>query len=78
MHQIRVHLAHLGHPIVGDELYGGRTRDEERNTLLARSALHSESITFIHPGTGEPTRIEAPLHEDMRAFLERFGIEATD
>ena len=74
MHQIRVHLAHLGHPIVGDELYGGRRQDEKGTALLNRAALHSASLTFIHPATGEPMTIEAPLWKDMREFLERIGI----
>jgi 23S rRNA pseudouridine1911/1915/1917 synthase len=75
MHQIRVHLAHLGHPIVGDELYGGKREDEAGKSLLDRAALHSESITFFHPGTGEPATISAPLWDDMRAFLKEHGME---
>jgi 23S rRNA pseudouridine1911/1915/1917 synthase len=75
MHQIRVHLAHLGHPLVGDELYGGRREDDAGRPLLDRAALHSESITFIHPGTGEPSTISAPLWDDMRAFLIEHGME---
>jgi 23S rRNA pseudouridine1911/1915/1917 synthase len=74
MHQIRLHLAHLGHPLVGDELYGGRREDESGRPLLDRAALHSESITFIHPGTGEPMTISAPLWDDMRAFLKEHGM----
>jgi 23S rRNA pseudouridine1911/1915/1917 synthase len=75
MHQIRVHLAHLGHPVVGDELYGGRTRDEEGAPLLDRPALHSLSLTFKHPATGERVTLDAPLWPDMREFLEKRGIE---
>lgn len=75
MHQIRVHAAHLGHPLVGDELYGGRRVDAEGRPLLDRAALHSAELTFVHPATGEPTTLTAPLWKDMREFLERFGIE---
>lgn len=73
-HQIRVHLAHVGHPLVGDELYGGPTRDARGATLLERPALHSESLTFVHPRTGEPMTLRAPLWRDMRELLERIGL----
>ena len=51
-HQIRLHLAEYGHPILGDRRYGGRQAD--------RLMLHAESLTFEHPLTGEETRIVAP------------------
>jgi 23S rRNA pseudouridine1911/1915/1917 synthase len=75
-HQIRLHAARLGHPLVGDELYGGRTRDEAGEALLPRVALHSSTLTFNHPATGEPMTLEAPLWEDMREFLEARGLGA--
>jgi len=61
-HQIRVHLAHAGHPIAGDDKYG----DFELNRRLARAGhrrmyLHAQSIAFRHPRSGAPLRIEAPL-----------------
>ena len=59
-HQIRVHLAHLGHPLVGDFLYGTEERD-----VIARPALHSWQAEFIHPVTGERLHFSAPLPEDM-------------
>jgi 23S rRNA pseudouridine1911/1915/1917 synthase len=74
-HQIRIHAAHLGHPLVGDEPYGGRSRDVSGAVLLDRAALHSSTITFIHPGTGEPMTLEAPLWADMRAFLRSHGLD---
>ncbi|MCS7101571.1 MAG: RluA family pseudouridine synthase [Burkholderiaceae bacterium] len=73
-HQIRVHLAHLGYPIVGDEKYG----DFELNRRLARADaaprltrmfLHAASLHFAHPITGAPLHIEAPLPPECRAFL---------
>lgn len=72
-HQIRVHLSHLGYPIVADDMYGGvvlRERDVQvtgdDRTILGRVALHAALLGFRHPISGEPVRFEAPLHEDMR------------
>lgn len=62
-HQVRVHLAHLGHPVVGDREYG---RADER---ITRPALHAFVLGFKHPVTGERLRFERPLPEDMRRFL---------
>jgi hypothetical protein len=63
-HQIRVHLAHLGHPLLGDDLYGGRA-DE-----IARHALHSARLSLRLPRTGEPMTLEAPLPEDMKRLTD--------
>ncbi|MBQ0018829.1 MAG: RluA family pseudouridine synthase [Clostridiales bacterium] len=63
-HQIRVHLTHIGHPIVGDELYGG-----EAPELIDRQALHAYHIEFIHPMNKEPLVIEAPLPEDINSAI---------
>ncbi len=63
-HQIRVHMAHLGHPVLGDQLYGGMGPG-----LIARQALHAKSLSFPHPVTGERLRIEAPLPADLRELL---------
>ena len=65
-HQIRVHMAHLGHPVLGDHLYG-----EEHPQLIDRQALHSYSLAFLHPVTGKPIKITAPLPSDMEEALER-------
>ena len=54
-HQIRVHLAHLGHPLLGDDLYGGSTE------LIPRHALHSAQLTLTHPHTGERLSVTSPL-----------------
>jgi len=58
-HQIRVHFAHIGHPVLGDHLYGSPTE------LIGRQALHAEEIVFAHPVTGQAMRIKAPLPEDI-------------
>jgi 23S rRNA pseudouridine1911/1915/1917 synthase len=76
-HQIRVHLAHIGLPIVGDPLYGGRHRvpagatAEVREALgaLTRQVLHAARLAFPHPLTGRPLEFEAPLPADLRALL---------
>jgi 23S rRNA pseudouridine955/2504/2580 synthase len=73
-HQIRVHLAHAGHPILGDEKYG----DFELNRALAKQGvrrllLHARRLSFRHPLSGERLRLEAPLPPDLRRFVaERF------
>lgn len=65
-HQIRVHLSHMGYPIVGDTLYG--TADDN---LIKRQALHAKSLSFLHPVTGKPLNLEAALPEDMVLLLNR-------
>lgn len=67
-HQIRVHLAHVGHPVVGDRQYG-RARDTELPAPAARQMLHAERLAFRHPRTNEPMEFTAPLPEDMRRLL---------
>ena len=76
-HQIRVHMAHLKTPIVGDPLYGGPLKlpkgaSEELIAALRgfrRQALHAEVLEFAHPASGEAIRCEAPLPADMQALL---------
>jgi 23S rRNA pseudouridine1911/1915/1917 synthase len=76
-HQIRVHLAHAGYPIVGDPVYGGRRRlpagasPALRAALegFHRQALHAARLTFAHPRTGKSTTCDAPLPADFAALL---------
>nr|WP_325344535.1 RluA family pseudouridine synthase [Xylophilus sp.] len=69
-HQIRVHMASLGHPLVADALYGGAPA-----AGLARQALHAFRLAFVHPATGAAVDLRAPLPRDMREALVRWGIE---
>lgn len=62
-HQIRVHFSYIGHPLIGDTMYGGP--DE----LLARHALHSYHLHLVHPLTEEYMEFEIPLPEDLQALL---------
>ncbi|MGM9970230.1 MAG: RluA family pseudouridine synthase [Anaeroplasma sp.] len=64
-HQIRVHFSHIGHPLLGDELYGGNKK------LIKRVALHSYKLNFIHPITKKMIDIEKDLPYDMRLLRER-------
>jgi 23S rRNA pseudouridine1911/1915/1917 synthase len=76
-HQIRVHLAHLRHPLIGDPLYGGQFRPPKAASteLLAalqgfrRQALHAERLGFVHPTDGRSMEFASPLPEDFRALL---------
>ena len=63
-HQIRVHMAHIGHPLTGDFLYG-----TEAHSLISRPALHSARLSLLHPVTGEPMAWEQPLPEDMKRLI---------
>lgn len=68
-HQIRVHMAHLGHPLLGDALYGGDC------AALSRQALHCAGLAFFHPERGEWVRLFAPLPADMAALCGPVGEE---
>ena len=64
-HQIRVHLASIGHPLEGDPVYAGKAR-----AAFRRQALHAWKLAFVHPGTGKTVRFESPLPGDFKALLE--------
>ena len=77
-HQIRVHLSHIGYPLLGDLMYGGRVRFPKKaseilkESLLGfkRQALHSKKLTLNHPSTGELMSWKAPLPDDMLELLD--------
>ena len=77
-HQIRVHLHHIGCPVLCDRQYGGRSRitlgelrrdPSDETVLLERHALHARRLRFVHPSTGKSIEIEAPLPDDIAATL---------
>ncbi len=81
-HQIRVHLSHLHHPVVGDATYGGGKRkahllkSEELREILVkveRQQLHAEVLAFRHPGTHEPLVFKAPLADDFALLLQQLA-----
>ena len=82
-HQIRVHLSHLGLPIISDELYGGHplllsqlprdyrpSRERQEQPLIRRVGLHAESLIIAHPGTKAPIKIEAAWPDDFDVALK--------
>ncbi|MFT3849940.1 MAG: 23S rRNA pseudouridine(955/2504/2580) synthase RluC [Propionivibrio sp.] len=79
-HQIRVHLAHLGHPIAGDEKYGDFTFNRElQKSGLKRMFLHAWKIRFPHPLSGDTMTVEAPLPRVLEEFIDRISsIETQD
>ncbi|MBI3112045.1 MAG: RluA family pseudouridine synthase [Ignavibacteriales bacterium] len=82
-HQIRVHLAHIGHPVFGDPTYAGRSntwgglegkkaqRAANLLKLISRQALHAKTIGFVHPTTKKEVKFDSELPDDMRSVLER-------
>ena len=82
-HQIRVHLAHEGHPVFGDQTYGGRTRQlgglnrsqtaevQDWLEMMPRQALHARTLGFIHPNTGKTLHFDSEVPEDMQKLIER-------
>ena len=70
----RLHLASLGHPVVGDATYGAPAKlrfGESEEPTLPRTFLHAAKLAFAHPLTGVPLQFEAPLPEELAAFLAR-------
>ena len=76
-HQIRVHLAHLGHPVLGDDKYGNFELNKRlRKEGLRRMFLHAASLRFAHPLSGEAMALEAPLPRDLEQFWAAHAKEA--
>ena len=83
-HQIRVHMAHIHCPVVGDPVYGGRLRQPRgagealRNVLqgFRRQALHAQRLAFQHPGSGVPVSWEAPVPVDMQELIDALHADA--
>ena len=88
LHQIRVHMAHTGHPLLVDHLYGKREafflseikkrkfnlkKGEDERPLISRQPLHSRRLKFPHPHTDEPMDMEFPIPKDISAVLKQFG-----
>ncbi|MCP5141950.1 MAG: 23S rRNA pseudouridine(1911/1915/1917) synthase RluD [Gammaproteobacteria bacterium] len=82
-HQIRVHMAHLKHPLVGDPVYGGRLRTPpdsspefiEALRRFPRQALHAVALGLVHPLTGEECRWESPIPDDIQALLAAMRVD---
>jgi len=75
-HQIRVHMASLGHPVVGDTLYGAAAKLRGRSgttATLGRNFLHAAAIEFRHPASGRPIRLEAALPAELEELLARIS-----
>ena len=81
-HQIRVHLAHVGHGLVGDPLYGGRRKIPSKSfsedtvqeiISFPRQALHAASLGFVHPKSNETLHFEAPLPDDMGDLIKKLS-----
>ena len=66
-HQIRVHLAHIGHPILGDTVYGAK----KPVPGLTGQCLHAVGLRFLHPRTGEPVELTCPLPEEFVRMLDK-------
>ncbi len=69
-HQIRVHLADLGYPIAGDQLYGRKNRQRDQQLTISRQCLHSYRLSFTHPRSGAKLSFTAPIWPDMQKTLD--------
>ena len=73
-HQIRVHAAHIGHPVAGDDKYGDREANKALKAVgLKRMFLHAHRLAFPHPETGERMELTAPLDEELQSVIRNLG-----
>jgi 23S rRNA pseudouridine1911/1915/1917 synthase len=70
-HQIRVHFAHIGYPVLGDHVYGGGKATQFGESIITRQMLHAETLSFHHPETGNPMTFVAPPPEDMAMIIDK-------
>lgn len=70
-HQIRVHMAHIGYPILGDRVYGGAKAAKLGDIVIPRQMLHAESLSLLHPETRHPMTFSAPPPRDMAEEIDR-------
>jgi 23S rRNA pseudouridine1911/1915/1917 synthase len=75
-HQIRVHLAHLGHPVLGDPVYSRHPAGYWRGLGMTRQLLHAYAIRFLHPMRNRPVQCRAEVPEDMRRWLSGYDLTA--
>jgi 23S rRNA pseudouridine1911/1915/1917 synthase len=73
-HQIRVHLAHIGHPVLGDHVYGGGKATQFGESIITRQMLHAETLSLLHPDTGKPMTFSAPPPEDMAMIIDKLRV----
>ncbi len=75
-HQVRVHMAHIGHPLIGDPLYGRRPKKSmaAERKAFSRQALHAAVLGFIHPMTGQKLRFESPIPGDMQELFRALRV----
>ena len=74
-HQIRVHMSHIGHPVLGDATYGPSTMERAASLDLRRPFLHASRLTFVHPFTGETLDIREALPKDLERVLKALEVE---
>ncbi len=72
-HQIRVHMASIGHPVAGDAVYGSPERDKRFFPFLEGQCLHAKYLSFIHPVTKTQIALESPLPADFLQVLEKLS-----
>ena len=77
-HQIRVHMAHLGHPVLGDTTYGKRPAEFWRSAGIGRHLLHAYRLSFQHPVTHRPVVVSAPVPDDMATWCDRTALQRLD